>query len=163
MVQLGKDPGLNKERLDIKGASDSFRVGHLDGHRAIEIIIAGKVDGAEPAPTETMNDPIAPNPGRTAVRDSDRPIEGDLAGLVDNAHAGVTTFHCHFGIVKVAACGAAQQVAVGSDVGGTLSRLARVARLFDCGVGRGWRRSTVALVVGERVKQVVTSAGIPWD
>jgi hypothetical protein len=73
MVEFGEDSGFNKERLDIKGASDSFGVRHLDGHRAIQVIVVRTINRTEPAVAQPMDDPIAPNPGRL----------GGVPGLVD--------------------------------------------------------------------------------
>ena len=64
MVEFGEDPGFNKERFEILGAGDTFRVRHLDGDRAVEIIVVCKIDRAEAALTEPTDDPIAPNPWR---------------------------------------------------------------------------------------------------
>jgi hypothetical protein len=51
MVQLGEDSGFNEERFHILGLGDSFRVRHLDGDRAVEIIVVSKIDPSEPALT----------------------------------------------------------------------------------------------------------------
>ena len=76
MVQLGEDPGFNKKRLDILGAGDSFRVWHLDGDRAVEVIVVSKIDPSEPALTEPTDDPIAPDFGGIAVRGAARTSMG---------------------------------------------------------------------------------------
>ena len=78
MVQLGEDSGFNEKRLDILGASDSFRVWHLDGDRAVEVIVVSEIDPSEPALTEPMDDPIAPNFGGIAVGEVARTLNGRL-------------------------------------------------------------------------------------
>ena len=78
-----------------------------------------KIDRPEPALTEPMNDPIAPNPGRIAVLDADGPVPADLAGQVDNAHAATTMFLLNLVIAGVAA---GRQVAVGSVAVSSLGR-----------------------------------------
>ena len=49
--RLGEDAGFVQVRLDILGASDSFGVGHLDGHGAVEVIVVSQIDPSEPALT----------------------------------------------------------------------------------------------------------------
>ncbi len=51
MVQLGKDSGFNEKRFHILGVGDSFRIWHLDGYRAVEVIVVGKIDRSKPALT----------------------------------------------------------------------------------------------------------------
>ena len=77
MVQPGEDSGFNEKRLDILGVGDSFRVWHLDGDRAVEVIVVSKIDRPEPALTEPMDDPIAPNFGGISVRE---PLELSIGG-----------------------------------------------------------------------------------
>ena len=79
MVQLGEDPGFDQKRLDILGASDSFRVWHLDGDRAVEVIVVSEIDPSEPALTEPTDDPIAPNLGGIAVRRAARTLDRAVA------------------------------------------------------------------------------------
>jgi hypothetical protein len=49
MVQFGEDSCFTKKRFDILGVGDSFRIWHLDGYRAIQIIVVCKIDPSEPA------------------------------------------------------------------------------------------------------------------
>ena len=51
MVQLGEDSGFNEKRFDILGVGDSFGVWHLDGDRAVEVVVVSKIDPSEPALT----------------------------------------------------------------------------------------------------------------
>ena len=78
MVQPGEDPGFNEKRLDILGVGDSFRVRHLDGDRAVEVIVVSKIDPSEPALTEPTDDPVAADLGGIAVRGAARTLEGRL-------------------------------------------------------------------------------------
>ena len=52
MVQLGEDSGFVEKGLDILGVGDPLRVGHLDGDRAIEVIVVSKIDPSESALTQ---------------------------------------------------------------------------------------------------------------
>ena len=45
-----------EKRLHILGLSDSFRVRHLDGHGAVEVIVVSKIDPSEPALTQPSED-----------------------------------------------------------------------------------------------------------
>ena len=78
MVQLGEDPGFNEKRFHILGAGDSFGVWHLDGDRAVEVIVVSKIDPSEPALTEPTDDPVAPDLGGIAVRGAARTSDGRL-------------------------------------------------------------------------------------
>ena len=129
---------------------------------AVEVIIVSKIDPSEPALTEPMDDPVAPDFGRISVLNARGPVKIDLAGLVENPHAVASRFVLNFGITEVARLGAARQLAVGSVVAGA-SRLAWAACLSDCRVGRRWGRPIVAPLVGERVEQVVICALLLWD
>jgi len=44
MIQLGKDSCFYKKCFQILRVGDSFRVWHLDGDRAIQIIVVSKID-----------------------------------------------------------------------------------------------------------------------
>ena len=68
MVQLREDSGFNQKRLDILGSGDSLGVWHLDGDRAVEVVVVSQIDPSEPALTEPTDDPIAPNFGGISVR-----------------------------------------------------------------------------------------------
>ena len=59
MVELGQDPGLGEVSLGVLGAGDPLGVGHLDRHRAVEVIVLGEVDAAEPALAEPPDHPVA--------------------------------------------------------------------------------------------------------
>ena len=78
MVQLGEDSGFNEKRLDILGANDSFGVWHLDGDRAVEVIVVSQIDRPEAALTKPTNDPIPPNFGGIDVGKIARTLEGRL-------------------------------------------------------------------------------------
>jgi hypothetical protein len=69
MIEFGENSGLNKTRLDILGASDAFRVRHLDGDRSVEIVIVSKIDPSKSALTQTVDDPVTPDLLRIAVLD----------------------------------------------------------------------------------------------
>jgi hypothetical protein len=47
---------------------DSLGVWHLDGDRAIQVIVVSKIDPSEPALPEPMDDPVAPDLGGIAFR-----------------------------------------------------------------------------------------------
>ena len=81
MVQFGEDPGFVEKRFHILGVGDSFRVWHLDGDRAVEVIVVSKIDPSEPALTKPMDDPVAPNFGGIAVRGATRTSERAVAKL----------------------------------------------------------------------------------
>jgi len=51
MVQPGKDAGFGEKRCHILGVSDPFRVWHLDGYWAVEVVVVSKIDPPEPALT----------------------------------------------------------------------------------------------------------------
>ena len=51
MVQSGEDTGFGQKRFHILGVGDSFGVWHLDGDRAVEVIVVSKIDPSEPALT----------------------------------------------------------------------------------------------------------------
>ena len=76
MVQLGEDPGFDEKRLDVLGVGDSFGVRHLDGDRAVEVIVVSKIDPSESALTEPTDDPIAADLRGIAVRRAARTLEG---------------------------------------------------------------------------------------
>ena len=44
MVQLGENTGFNQKCFYIFGVKDSFRVWHLDGDRAVEVIVMSQID-----------------------------------------------------------------------------------------------------------------------
>ena len=58
VVEPGEDPGLGQVGLDVLGAGDPLGVGHLDRHRAVEVVVVGQVD-----PSRTRLDPAAGSPG----------------------------------------------------------------------------------------------------
>ena len=60
------------------GVGDSFRVWHLDRHRAVEIIVVSKIDPSEPALTQATDDPVTPDSGGIAVRGATRTLNGRL-------------------------------------------------------------------------------------
>ena len=99
----------------------------------------------------------APDSGRIAVLDAAEPVRDDVAGQVDNSHAGTTRFPLNLVIAGVAA---GQQVAVGSVAVSSLGRSGRVTRLFDCGVVRGRGRTAIARPVCGRFERVATCSGI---
>jgi hypothetical protein len=72
MVQLGEDAGLAEIGLDILIPGDSFRIGHLDGHWSIDVVVMGQIDPAEPSPAQQ----------------ADHPITADLSGLAGWRRAG---------------------------------------------------------------------------
>ena len=72
MVQLGENSGFDEKRFHILGAGDSFGVRHLDGDRAVEVIVVSQIDPSEPALTEPADDPVAPDLGGIAVRGATR-------------------------------------------------------------------------------------------
>ena len=76
MVQLGKDAGFDKKRLDILGASDSFGVRHLDGDRSVEIVIVSQIDPSEPALTQASEDRVTPDLRGIAVEEPLEPQSG---------------------------------------------------------------------------------------
>ena len=39
MVEPGENSGFDEKRFGILGACNTFRVGHLDGDRAVQIIV----------------------------------------------------------------------------------------------------------------------------
>ena len=47
VVELGEGTGLVEVGLDIRGAEDPVRVGHLDRHGTVEVVVPGEVDAAE--------------------------------------------------------------------------------------------------------------------
>ena len=61
MVQPGEDLGFDQKRLGILRVSDSLRIWHLDGDRAVEVIVVSQINSPESALTEPTDDPIAPN------------------------------------------------------------------------------------------------------
>ena len=61
MVQIGEDAGLDEKCFHVLGLADSFRVRHLDGDGAVEVIVVSKIDPSEPALTEPADDPVAPD------------------------------------------------------------------------------------------------------
>ena len=66
MVEPGEDAGLGQVGLDVLGAGDSLRVGHLDRHRAVEVVVLGEVDPPEAALAEQPDHPVAADrPGDT--------------------------------------------------------------------------------------------------
>ena len=64
-----------KKRFDILGARDSFRVGHLDGDRAVEVIVVSEIDPSEPALAEPADDPVAADFGGIDVGEVARTLE----------------------------------------------------------------------------------------
>ena len=67
MVQLGEDAGFNEKRFHILGVSDSFRVWHLDGDWAVEVIVVSKIDPSEPALTQASEDRVTPDLGGISI------------------------------------------------------------------------------------------------
>ena len=51
VFKLGEVSGFNKERLDILGVGDSFRVWHFNRHWSVEVIVVSKIDPSKPALT----------------------------------------------------------------------------------------------------------------
>ena len=78
MVQLGEDAGFNEKCLGILGASDSFGIRHLDGDRAVKVVVVSEIDPSEPALTEPTDDPIPPNFGGIDVGEVARTLNGRL-------------------------------------------------------------------------------------
>ena len=50
-----------EKRFHILVVSDSFRVRHLDGYRAVEVIVVSKIDSSEPALTQASEDRVTPD------------------------------------------------------------------------------------------------------
>ena len=81
MVQPGKDAGFVQIGFHILGVGDSFRVRHLDGDGAVEVVVVGKIDPSEPALTQTADDPVTPDLGGIAVRGVTRTLNERLQNL----------------------------------------------------------------------------------
>ena len=58
VVQAGQDAGFGQVRLDILRPGDPLRVGDLDGHRAVEVVIMGQIDAPEAALTQEPDHPV---------------------------------------------------------------------------------------------------------
>ena len=78
MVQSGKDAGFVQIGFHILGVSDAFRVRHLDGDRAVEVVIVSKIDPSEPTLTQTADDPVTPDLRGIAVRGIARTLDWRL-------------------------------------------------------------------------------------
>ena len=79
MVQLGEDPGFNRETLPASsGRVIRSGLGHLDGDRAVEVVVVSEIDPSEPALTEPTDDPIAPDLGGIDVGEVARTLNGRL-------------------------------------------------------------------------------------
>ncbi len=61
MIELGESTGLGQIHLNIPKARDPLGIGHLDCHRAIEVVVMGKVNAPETSLAETPHDAIAAN------------------------------------------------------------------------------------------------------
>ena len=75
---LGEDAGFGQISLHILGVRDSFRVGHLDRNRAVEVIVVSKIDPSEPALTQASEDRVTPDFGGIAVRGIAQSLNGRL-------------------------------------------------------------------------------------
>jgi hypothetical protein len=53
----------------------AFGVRDLDGHRTVEVVVVGKKDSSETALTQTMDDPVPPDPGGISVREVYRTLD----------------------------------------------------------------------------------------
>ena len=78
MVEPGENSGFDQKRFGILGACNTFRVGHLDGDRAIQIIVVREIHRPEPALTEPMDDSVAPDHEGIAVLGAARTLKGRL-------------------------------------------------------------------------------------
>src|SRR5271157_2753759 len=76
MVQFGEYAGFSEKRFYILGVSDSFRVWHLDGYGAVEVIVVSKIDPSEPALTQASEDRVTPDLLVIAAREATRPLTG---------------------------------------------------------------------------------------
>jgi hypothetical protein len=90
MVQFGEDSSLNEKCLNILAANDSFGAWHLDGDRAIEVIVMSKIDPSEPALTKLTDDPVPPDLRGIAIRRATRTLSGRL---------GVSRFRQSLGLI----------------------------------------------------------------
>ena len=81
MVQFGEDTGFNEKRFHILGVGDSFGVWHLDGDRAVELIVVSKIDPSEPALTQPSEDRVTPDLRGVFTRQDCRIRKRKLASL----------------------------------------------------------------------------------
>jgi hypothetical protein len=79
VVEPGEGAGLRQIGCDILGAGDALRVGDLDRHGAIELVVASQVDPAESPPRPrsrtTRYRPIVGGkpPAKTSARADEEP------------------------------------------------------------------------------------------
>jgi hypothetical protein len=64
VVEPGGGAGLGEVDVGVLGAADQPAVRHLDGHAALELVVVGQVDAAEPAFTQQPLDAITADLGR---------------------------------------------------------------------------------------------------
>ncbi len=61
VVQTGQNAGLGQVRLDVFRPRNPLPVRHLDGDRAMQLVIVGQVDLPEPASAQELLRPVAAN------------------------------------------------------------------------------------------------------
>ncbi len=59
VVEPGEGAGLGQVGLDILATEDPIRVGHLDRHGAVEIVVLSQIDPAETAMAQESDHPVA--------------------------------------------------------------------------------------------------------
>jgi hypothetical protein len=59
VIQAGGGAGLGEVGVGVLGAGDQLRVRHLDGHRALELVVAGQEDAAEATLAQEPLDAVA--------------------------------------------------------------------------------------------------------
>ena len=80
MVEPGEDAGFVQIRFHILGASDSFRVRHLDRHGAVELVVVGEIDPSEAALSKQPDHPIATDLRRISTTGTGSGSLGTIVG-----------------------------------------------------------------------------------
>jgi hypothetical protein len=78
VVQFREDPGFGKKGFHVLGLGNPFRIGNLDGDRAVKVVVVSEIDPSEPALAEPTDDPIPPNLGGIDVGEAARTVLGRL-------------------------------------------------------------------------------------